>query len=261
MYNGGMHSSILIPCLLAVGLTTMCDGPDSTGLATLDQLTALPLENKIEAHFFRGQDSALCIVDEGDGKPAYGSLAAAMQGNACTAGVNGGYFGADSARTPLGLVRHGGKSSSPLSSQGFTVSGILYDTGEGIFLERSKAPSHRVEQMQEAVQGGPFLVENGAPVSGLNNTKKANRTFVATDGKGNWCIAVTEPMTLHELATLLCTPGALGNFHVQTALNLDGGTSSAFWDSANGRHYKNFKPVRNYVGVTPRKRPSSKRGR
>ena len=78
---------------------------------------------RIEAHFFRADTHELCIVDEGDGKPAYGNLKAAMLSNSCVAGVNGGYFAANPERTPLGLLRHASRSIAPLSTGSFTVAG------------------------------------------------------------------------------------------------------------------------------------------
>ena len=44
---------------------------------------------------------------------------------------------------------------------------------------------------------------------------------------------------------------ALGGFKVKTALNLDGGSSSAFWCHESGISYPSFKQVRNYLGVAP----------
>lgn len=207
---------------------------------------------RIEAHIFHEKDAALCIADEGDGTPVYGSLEKAMVQNGCVAGVNGGYFASDPARSPIGLLRHAGKTLAPFSTNGFTVSGILYDTGSGIRMERSLRLQTPQSAMQEAIQGGPFLVENGRVVSGLEKTRKAARTFVATDGRGRWCVAVSSSLTLHELAQWLAEPGCMGDFRVQTALNLDGGSSSAFWDKAAGAHTVGFKAVRNYVGVRPR---------
>ena len=209
-------------------------------------------QQRIEAHFFHEADMSLCIVDEGPGKPRYGSLEAAMKRECCVAGVNGGYFGADAERTPLGLVRHAGKAVTPLSTKGFTVAGLLYDTGRGIRLERSSRLSAPVSAMREAIQGGPFLVEQGRVVPGLEKTKKAARTFVASDGAGRWCLAITSPLTLHELACWLSEPSCMGEFRVRVALNLDGGSSSAFWDKAAGVYMPGFKAVRNYVGVRPR---------
>lgn len=207
-------------------------------------------EQRIEAFYFKAGDTALCVVDEGDGTPRYGSLEVAMKKHRCLAGVNGGYFGADAARRPLGLVRHEGFTISPLATRGFTVAGVVYDTGKTIRMERSARLRLPVNLMREAIQGGPFLVEQGCVVPGLEKTRKAARTFIATDGAGGWCLAVSSPLTLHELANWLVQKGCMGAFRVQEALNLDGGTSSAFWTETLSR--PGFKAVRNYVGVRPR---------
>lgn len=209
-------------------------------------------QQRIEARIFLEKEAELCIVDEGDGEPLYGSLEAAMVKHRCFAGVNGGYFGADVARTPIGLLRHAGYTISPLANSGFTVAGVVYDTGRGIRIERTARLQASVRTMREAIQGGPFLVEQGRVVPGLEKTRRAARTFIATDGAGKWCIAVSSPLTLHELAVWLAEKGSMGAFRVHTALNLDGGSSSSFWDKAAGAYLPGFKAVRNYVGVRPR---------
>lgn len=207
---------------------------------------------RIEAHFFSAKESELCVVDEGDAAPRYGTLEAAMKKERCVAGVNGGYFSAGAERSPIGLLRHEGKTISPLGTKGFTVAGVVYDTGSSICIERSGRVRVPVQRMREAIQGGPFLVEQGRIISGLEKQRKAARTFIATNGEGRWCIAVTSPLTLHELAVWLAEPGCLGSFRVHTALNLDGGSSCAFWDKAAGVYMPGLKAVRNYVGVRPR---------
>lgn len=211
-------------------------------------------EDRIDVYFFKARTHSLVVLDEGDGTPRYGSLETAMKQNGCEAGVNGGYFSADKQRTPLGLLKHRGACKHHLSKGAFTVAGVLYDTGQDIKLERSSQLSLSTNQMKEAIQGGPFLIDKGSMVTGLDAKKHARRTFVATDGKGSWCIAVTSPLTLRQLAAWLAKPGALGKFKVETAMNLDGGTSTAIW-IASPRVYKApFKDVRNYVGIAPRNR-------
>lgn len=209
-------------------------------------------QQRIEAHFFRDSETALCIVDEGSGQPRYGSLEAAMRSHRCIAGINGGYFGADAARTPIGLLCHEGFSISPPAYGSFTVAGIVYDTGKSIRMERSRSISVPVRNMREAIQGGPFLVEQGVPVPGLEKNRRAMRTFIATNGAGHWCIAITSPLSLHELAVWLSSAKALGDFRVASALNLDGGSSCSFWDGPAGINRPGFKAVRNYVGVRTR---------
>lgn len=207
---------------------------------------------RLELFVFRANEMQLCVVDEGGEKPRYGSLEMAMKANRCIAGVNGGYFGSDEKRRPLGLLCCRGVVISPLASGSFTVAGVVYDTGDGIRLERSKSISKPLRAMQEAIQGGPFLVERGQIVPGLEKTKKASRTFIATDGKGTWCIGISSALTLYELSRWLADSSAINGMHISSALNLDGGSSSAFWEESQGINRKGFKPVRNYVGVRPR---------
>ncbi len=176
-----------------------------------------------------------------------------MTGTCCGAGINGGFFGADQSGTPLGIVVQNGATISKLATGAFTVAGIVYDTGTSIHLQRSKTFAGLVNgpKMKSAIQGGPFLVENAQTVDGLDARKSTYRTFIATDGQSGWCIGVTSPMTLKELSQWLARKGALGKFTVKTALNLDGGTSSAFWCKTPALSYPSLKKVRNYIGVQP----------
>lgn len=211
-------------------------------------------EEKLEVYCFRAGETELVVMDEGNlAKPRYGSLAAALAANGCRTGSNGGYFAAGEAGVPLGLVRHEGKTVSRLATKGFSVAGVLYDDGKTLRLERSNRLSIPAGSMREAVQGGPFLVEAGRPIAGLNAQKSACRTFIATDGRGNWCLGISTPMTLKSLAEHLARPGALRGFRVQTALNLDGGSSTALQCEGH-RVQSNFKPVRNYIGLRPRRK-------
>ncbi len=209
---------------------------------------------QLDVWFFSSADHGLLVLDEGDKGTRYGSLEHAMRAGQCLAGINGGYFAADASHSPLGLLRHQGREVSPMASGSFTVAGVLYDTGRELRLERSRRLLTSTSRMREAIQGGPFLVEYGRRISGLNDTKRARRSFVATDGKGNWCLGVSSSMTLHELADWLATPNALGCFRVHAALNMDGGTSSAFWVAEPLVHKPGVKAVRNYIGIVPRAR-------
>lgn len=211
-------------------------------------------EEKLEVYRFRAGETELVVMDEGNlAKPRYGSLAAALAANGCRTGSNGGYFAAGEAGVPLGLVRHEGKTVSRLATKGFSVAGVLYDDGKTLRLERSNRLSIPAGSMREAIQGGPFLVEAGRPIAGLNAQKSACRTFIATDGRGNWCLGISTPMTLRALAEHLARPGALRGFRVQTALNLDGGSSTALQCEGH-RVQSNLKPVRNYIGLRPRRK-------
>ncbi len=251
---GSMLRVLALFLLLLVSLPALAEHRVFTRPAQQGGLLSfLAGPDRLDVHFFRASEFALIVLDEGDGAPRYGSLQEAMRRNDCRAGVNGGYFAADAKRSPLGLLRHDGVSLHRLASGSFTVAGVLYDTGREIRLERSGRLSVAPSRMREAIQGGPFLVEVGKRVAGLERSKRARRTFVATDGKGLWCLGVSSSLSLHELAVWLSTPGSLGSFRVLTALNMDGGSSSAFWDGSDGTSFPAFKDVRNYIGIVPRR--------
>lgn len=211
--------------------------------------------DKINAFFFKEDAHRLIVRDEQDmRKPKYGSLDQAMRKSPSVAGINGGFFGSDASGTPLGMVVQDGKRVSPLATGSFTVSGLVCDTGRQLLIMRSAsfAALKKKPDLQAAIQGGPFLVENGKAVKGLNDTKRTYRTFIATDGNSRWCIATTSAMSLRELAEWISQKDSMGNFTVKTALNMDGGSSSAFWCHTTGTYFPSIKQVRNYVGVAPR---------
>ncbi len=212
--------------------------------------------DKLNLYFFESGKKGLKVMDEGDltGRRIYGEHEKAFYSRQCEAGVNGGFFTREN--NPLGLVVQSGRRIHTVESGSFIVSGVLYDNGRSVGLVRSrdylKWPRERQAEVKEALQGGPFLVEKGKKIGGLDREKPAMRTFVATDGKGRWCLGVSSALTLDELAGWLSAPGALGDFTVRDALNLDGGSSSLFWTRAGGSVIAPIKQVRNYLGVAPR---------
>lgn len=213
------------------------------------------IPDKANVYFFQSKDYGLVVRDEGNiSSPKYGSLDAAMRKSPCVAGVNGGFFAGGEGGRPLGLVVQDGKRINSLETGAFTVAGVVVDTGRDLLLLRSRAfrTMNTKPSIMAGIQGGPFLVEKGKMIPGLNAEKSSYRTLIATDGKGLWCLAVTSPMSLAKLAQWLASPGAFGKFKVSSALNLDGGSSSAFWCHESGTYFPSMKPVRNYVGVAPR---------
>ncbi len=250
-------SAVLKKCLILTLLLLCCAPFAQAQHKTFTKKDGfLSIRNKLDVYFFNADTHRLMVRDEGSVKtPRYGSLDKAMRKSPCVAGVNGSFFGADADGMPLGLVIQDGKRLTPLATGSFAVAGVVYEGAKGPVLMRSatlKAMPHR-PLMRAAIQGGPFLIENAKPIAGLDNAKSTNRTFIATDGKNKWCIGISSPLTLKELAIWLSTPAALGkDFKIKTALNLDGGSSSAFWCHETGVSYPAYKQVRNYLGVAPR---------
>lgn len=109
--------------------------------------------------------------------------------------------------------------------------------------------------VSQLLQAGPRLVDGGYPISKLNRSKSATRTFVATDGKRQWALGTVRSVSLGDLGDMLASDGFLPGMKVQRALNLDGGRSSALYArAADGRDMSRpgWSTVRNYLAVVPR---------
>lgn len=209
-------------------------------------------EAVIDVVRFNATDALLRVVDQGtDGEK---DLAGAMMAAGANAGINGGYFHPD--RQPLGLVVSGGVTIHP-EERARLLSGVLLVFANGSMkLQRVHEPRPKLE-VREALQAGPFLVDGGRSVSGLENSRAARRSVLATDGAGRWAILIIDRVTLAEAAGLLATPGILGEgIQIQRALNLDGGSSTGLWvkgeAGAAPRYRPEFGTVRNFLGIFPR---------
>ena len=187
----------------------------------------------------------LRVIDNADGSS---NLAAAMRRADFLAGVNGGYF--DPAFAPLGLRIIDGKITARLI-RGHLMSGVLASNGSVQILR--VAEFSRSKKWNAALECGPFLVDFARPVRGLEPTRAARRTFAAIGSNDHAALGFCSEATLADLTEMLAT--TLGDFKIQRALNLDGGSSSAFWfKRADGEVYyePEEKTVRDFVGIVPR---------
>jgi hypothetical protein len=106
-----------------------------------------------------------------------------------------------------------------------------------------------------AIQCGPFLVDRGQPISGLNDSHLARRTFAATTSSSRTLVGVCSGVSLAELAKILATTSLAEDLKIERALNLDGGSSSAFWfarDNGSAFSISEQKRVRDFVGIVPK---------
>ena len=199
-------------------------------------------EATLELAIFSTKSAAVRVIDN----PAGDELASVMRRTRGLAGVNGGYF--DPQNAPVGLLISDGKLIAPFRKAKL-LSGVLVVTKGRLELLRAAEYSAR-KNAREALQCGPFLVDGGKPVAGLNDTRPARRTFIFTSGADRGAIGLCSAVTLAELGEILATP----ELKVQRAMNLDGGSSSAFW--FNGERgvtsLAELKTVRNFVIVTPK---------
>jgi exopolysaccharide biosynthesis protein len=201
----------------------------------------------IELALFSTASARIRVIDNARGDD---TLAEAVAREHCIAGVNGGYFAPDNA--PVGLVMIDGKSSSPFRKARL-LSGVLVADGKRVHLLRSAEFSTR-SKYSAALQCGPFLVDSGQPVAGLETTRSARRTFVATASGDRVAIGFCSDATLAELGQLLSLTAIAPGGKFNRALNLDGGSSSAFSFAGNGAPFSisEQKTVRNFMAIVPR---------
>ena len=196
---------------------------------------------------FSPKTATLRVIDDADERP---TLAETMQRENAIAGVNGGYFDADHA--PLGLLISDGRMVAPLRKAKL-LSGVVSAAKGEVKIQRVAEFSMKTTPTA-ARQCGPFLVERGAAVPGLNATRAARRTYVALAGNDTAAIGYSSHLTLAQLAAVLATRGVIPDVKLQRALNLDGGSSSAFWFAAEGAPHSigEQKTVRDFMAVVPR---------
>jgi Phosphodiester glycosidase len=186
------------------------------------------------------------LIDNPDGA---NNLADAMRSMNCRAGANGGYFSPNFA--PIGLRIVDGKITSRLR-RGPLMSGVLASDGTVQILRLGEfSPS---KKWNAALECGPFLVDLGRSVRGLEDSRAARRTFAAV-GNSDWAaLGSCSEVTLADLAKIL-TIESTADFKIYRALNLDGGSSSAFWlkhEKGSVFYIPEQKSVRDFIAVVPR---------
>jgi exopolysaccharide biosynthesis protein len=201
----------------------------------------------IDAAVFSTKSTALRVIDNPDGQ----SLSAVMKREKCVCGVNGGYF--DTEFKPIGLRVADGTSFSPLR-RARLITGILLQSGRGIDVVRVGEFS-RTKKIAAAVQSGPFLVEGNKRIRGLNDSQLARRTFAGIATNDRALVGLCSDVSLTEMANILATAPVLGDSKILRAINLDGGSSSAFWfarEDGTAFSISGRKPVRDFVAVVPK---------
>jgi hypothetical protein len=179
------------------------------------------------------------------------NLAEVMNRENCLAGVNAGYF--DEKFAPLGLRIVNGQAITPLR-RARLITGVLFAWSRGVQIAHSREFSRR-PGVTAALQCGPFLVDLTRPINGLNDSNLARRTFAATTTGSRALLGVCSAVSLAELSKLLATTPLAEDLKIERALNLDGGSSSAFWFAReNGSAFSipEQKPVRDFVAVVPK---------
>lgn len=200
---------------------------------------------RIQGVFFQAKDYTFQVID--NPQPGKSNLEQAMQAGGFVAGINGGYFHGDF--TPLGLVVAESKEIHRFQ-RAKLLSGLLVVRNSGPALIRA-GEFTTAKDFRAALQAGPFLVDEGKTVTGLESTKLARRTVVASNGKGGFAILLLSPVSLADAGAILGSRSIFHNWPVQRALNMDGGSSSALWVATQPKPFyiSEFGSVRNYLGI------------
>ena len=198
----------------------------------------------LDAAIFSSSSTTVRVIDNPIGEE---NLSDALRSEHCIAGVNGGYF--DPANAPVGLLISDGKLIAPLRKAKL-LSGVMVVTNGRVQLLRTAEYSSK-RKATAALQCGPFLVDRGQPVPGLNDMRAARRTFILTDGSDRAAIGFCSEVTLAQLGKILTTRDLAPELKAQRALNLDGGSSSAFWFAGERGPFSipEQKTVRDFVAV------------
>src|SRR5438874_12966943 len=134
------------------------------------------------------------------------------------------------------------------------ITGILLQSDRGIDVVRVSEFS-RTRKIIAAVQSGPFLVEGNKCIRGLNDSQLARRTFAGIATNDRACLGVCSDVSLGQLANILATTPIVADSKIRRAMNLDGGSSSAFWfarEDGSAFSIAGRKPVRDFVAVVPK---------
>lgn len=186
------------------------------------------------------------VIDNPNKK--YKNLAHALTSNGCIAGTNASYFHPD--MTPLGLLISKGEHVHG-QERAKLLSGIFATNTENQAYLLRPSEFKLGPKTINALQAGPFLIDQGSPVQGLNNTDSARRTILATSSNDQWFFIQTSSLTLAETAQLLSTQALFPQFPITRALNLDGGSSSALFmeSKPEALYLREFVSIRSFIGI------------
>jgi exopolysaccharide biosynthesis protein len=168
--------------------------------------------------------------------------------NQCRSLVNGGFYGKDGQ--PIGLfVSEGERRGEKIVDDFFD--GFLIITKDGKARLLSALPVDLPhESVRIALQSGPWLIRNGRPQqTSVRGDKFARRIVVARTTKNTILfLVVFDPQNvfsgpkLTELPKILLKFGEESGISLKEALNLDGGSASAFYTDSLQI------PERTYIG-------------
>ncbi len=186
-------------------------------------------EAEVQVVYFTPADIQLEVVTNLDGRIQ--GVRDAVESRGSFAGINGGYFEAN--LDPIGLLISNNRVVHP-TRKAKLLTGIFFVRNGQPGLTRTSEFSG-TRGVQQAIQCGPFLVDGGRAVDGLNYLRVAPRTFIFTCGPTVWGFGVCHSVTLKEMGDILAQANVIPKHRIIRALNFDGGSSTALYLKLNGR--------------------------
>jgi exopolysaccharide biosynthesis protein len=184
---------------------------------------------EINLAFFPISEVKLEVIENTDGQIR--GLRELIESQGGLIGVNGGYFQAN--LDPVGLLISNGRLVHSLQKAKL-LSGIFYLKNGRFWLARTREfPG--VKGVQQAIQCGPFLVDGGRAVAGLDQQRVAARTFVFSCGPNLSGFGICRSVTLEEMGDILVQAAIVPNHPIGRALNFDGGSSTTFYARVDGQ--------------------------
>ena len=186
-------------------------------------------EAEVQVVYFAPADIQLEVVTNLDGKIQ--GVRDAVESRGSFGGINGGYF--EPNLDPIGLLISNNRVVYP-TRKAKLLSGIFFVRNGRPELTRTSEFSGTIG-VQQAIQCGPFLVDGGRTVDGLNYLRVAPRTFIFTCGPTVWGFGICRSVTLKEMGDILARANVIPDHRIIRALNFDGGSSTALYLRLDGR--------------------------
>ena len=172
--------------------------------------------------------SAISVIPNFSEKKESRSL---MEGNSCTDAINGGFY--TKSDSPLGLFRINNHDIGP-EIESRLVDGFFWADDQGRIAISSQLPEQSV---RFAIQIGPMLISKGDTILlSINKDTHARRMIVAQTTDGLIIFAsvynaesVFDGPKLSDVPAILERISKKENLTISEAINLDGGSASAYY--------------------------------
>lgn len=151
--------------------------------------------------------------------------------NNCRYAINGGFYTKE--QQPLGLLIIDGNTIGRESKSLF-LGGFVYADQKGQIIFTKEKPINLIKY-KFIFQTGPFLIDNGKKMTGLQDEKRARRSFLLKTQNNRHFIGmifnseqILDGPTLQEFAQIFQQKKELP-FETKDLINLDGGSASCFY--------------------------------